>query len=134
MLSDHGLRAAVDELVDRFPIPVTLTDETVLGTRFASTVENCGYFFVSEALTNAMRHSSASSIGIALRTDGSQLLVAVSDDGTGGASPSRGSGLTGLRERAAMLGGSVTIDSPLGGPTTVALSLPTSVHPSSPAA
>lgn len=122
VLADHGLTPAVHELTSRMPVPVALT--SAVEDRFDAEVELCAYFVVSEALTNVARHSRARGAGVEVAQDGDVLTVRVHDDGVGGADPRTGTGLAGLRERAEAAGGDLTVTSPAGGPTTVALRLP----------
>jgi signal transduction histidine kinase len=83
------------------------------------------YFTVAELLTNIARHAGATRARVDLRGDGRRLRLAVSDDGRGGADPdSFGTGLSGLALRAAALDGTLTVDSPAGGPTIVTVELP----------
>ncbi|GAB2476392.1 sensor histidine kinase [Promicromonospora xylanilytica] len=122
VLADHGLTAAVQELTSRMPVPVTL--EGGVDERFDTEIELCAYFVVSEALTNIARHSEAHAAEVHVARDGELLAVRVRDDGVGGADLRSGSGLVGLQERAEAAQGSLTVTSPPGGPTTVALLLP----------
>ncbi len=126
VLADHGLTAAVHELTSRMPVPVAL--ESTVEDRFDAEIELCAYFVVSEALTNVARHSQARTARVVLARDGGVLVVRVHDDGIGGAGTGSGTGsgtgLVGLRERAEAAQGSLTVSSPAGGPTTVALLLP----------
>ena len=130
VLADHGLASAVHELTSRMPVPVEL--ESTVEDRFDPEIELCAYFVVSEALTNVARHSQARTARVVLARDGAVLTVQVHDDGVGGAGfgsdagsdAGSGTGLVGLRERAEAAGGSLTVASPPGGPTTIALLLP----------
>jgi signal transduction histidine kinase len=126
VLADHGLTAAVHELTSRMPVPVIMA--STVEDRFDPEIELCAYFVVSEALTNVARHSQAGRARVVLARDGGLLTVQVHDDGLGGADfgsgAGSGTGLVGLRERAEAAGGSLTVTSPPGGPTTVALLLP----------
>ena len=70
------------------------------------------YYLVSEALTNAGKHSRASAIRVSLAADTTDLQASVADDGVGGAEPAEGSGLAGLADRVVALGGRFTLDSP----------------------
>jgi signal transduction histidine kinase len=70
------------------------------------------------------KHSRASRVDLSLRQHGGRLRIVLTDDGVGGADPSRGTGLTGLRKRAASVDGTLAISSPLGGPTTITVELP----------
>jgi signal transduction histidine kinase len=88
-------------------------------------VETTAYLVICEALVNALRHADSEHVAIVGRVTGGRLIVQVSDDGRGGAEPSHeGSGLLGLRERAAAAGGRLTVTSPVGGGTSVTLELP----------
>ncbi|MFB7842193.1 sensor histidine kinase [Microbacterium sp. NPDC056052] len=122
VLADRGLGAALEELAGRSPFRVAL-DCDELG-RAGPAVEAAAYFVVREALTNAVKHTDATRIDVIARTDRTSLEVVVRDDGRGGADPSGGTGLTGLIARAAALDGALEIDSPAGGPTTIALTAP----------
>jgi signal transduction histidine kinase len=79
---------------------------------------------VSEALTNIARYGGATEATVSLSSDERRLVVTVADDGRGGADPEHGSGLRGLADRVAALGGQLTVSSPLGGGTTVTAALP----------
>ncbi|WP_344325255.1 sensor histidine kinase, partial [Kitasatospora putterlickiae] len=122
VLEDRGLDAALSGIAARAPLPVRLDVE--LAERIAPTVEAVAYFTVSEALTNVAKHARASRADVSVRTAGGRLRLVVSDDGVGGADASRGSGLTGLRQRTASVDGSLSVLSPVGGPTTITVELP----------
>jgi signal transduction histidine kinase len=96
----------------------------VTGDRLPAALEATAYFIVTEALTNAVRHARASSAHIAATVDGGVLRLEVRDDGVGGARSDGGSGLLGLRDRAAALNGDLRINSPPGEGTVVAATLP----------
>ena len=122
VLDDRGLDAALSGVVARSPIPATL--EVDLPVRPSPTIEAVAYFVVSEALTNAAKHSGASAVDIVLTSDGAWLHLRVSDNGRGGADPALGSGLAGLRQRIEAVDGHLVVDSPAGGPTTLVAELP----------
>jgi signal transduction histidine kinase len=122
VLTDGGLRAAIETLAERSPVPATVAQ--VPEGRFAEPVEATAYFIVSEALTNVARYSGATEVSITVRRDDGTLLVEVADDGVGGADPTRGSGLQGLADRAAALGGRLRVDSPPGHGTRVVAEVP----------
>ncbi|MGH3011615.1 MAG: sensor histidine kinase [Gaiellaceae bacterium] len=123
VLTDRGLDAALSSLVARSPIPVSLRSE--LGDRRApEQVESAAYFVVAEALTNVARHSKAVHAAVSVIRDDGVILVEVRDDGVGGAGGAEGSGLVGLRDRVGALGGTLVVDSPLGGPTAITAVLP----------
>ena len=122
VLEDRGLDAALSGIAARSPVPVHLRVD--LPGRMAPTVEAVAYFTVSEALANAAKHSRASRVDLTLRQSADRLHITITDDGVGGADAVRGTGLTGLRKRAASVDGSFTITSPRGGPTTITMELP----------
>ncbi len=122
VLEDRGLDAALSGIAARVPLPVRLDVE--LAERIAPTVEAVAYFTVSEALTNVAKHARASRVDVSVRTVGGRLRLVVSDDGVGGADAARGTGLTGLRQRTASVDGSLSVLSPVGGPTTITVELP----------
>jgi signal transduction histidine kinase len=122
VLTDHGLTAAVSELADRSPLPVTVTFDA---QRLPSIVESTAYYVIAEAITNAVKHAKAKTIAVnGWMTRGPSLIAEIRDDGLGGADPSHGTGLAGLADRVAAIGGVFTFSSPLGGPTIVHLELP----------
>ena len=122
VLSQGGLEPALKALARRSPIP-TYVDARV-STRFAEAVEITAYYVVAEMLTNAAKHSGASRVDVTVRPQGGALRVSVRDNGVGGAHPTGGSGLVGLTDRVEALGGQMTIESPLGGGTTLVAELP----------
>ncbi|ALS57565.1 sensor histidine kinase [Rathayibacter toxicus] len=122
VLNDHGLTAAIEELAQRSVIPLSVRSS--LTERYSPAVEQCVYFTVSEAVTNALKHADASQIEVSLVVRESSLIVSIIDDGAGGADLTQGTGIRGLRERARSLCGSLTISSPHGGPTAITLELP----------
>jgi signal transduction histidine kinase len=79
---------------------------------------------VAEALTNAAKHADATSVDVEVVADAGVVRVCVRDDGRGGADGSRGSGLVGLKDRVEALGGSVSLQSPLGMGTRLEITLP----------
>ena len=92
--------------------------------RYSDDVEAAVYFVVSEALANAAKHSGAKRIDVSVRRQGGSLLIDVRDDGSGGATPVNGSGLVGMTDRVAVLGGAVTVTSPAGAGTLVHAEIP----------
>jgi hypothetical protein len=122
ILEDRGLDAALSAIVARAPVPVTL--EVDVARRPSAAVESTAYFVVAEALTNVARHAEASSAAVSIVRAGDRLVVEVRDDGRGGADPSRGTGLAGLRNRVTGLGGTMHVVSPAGGPTTLLVEIP----------
>jgi signal transduction histidine kinase len=122
ILSDRGLDAAVTALTEKFPIPVTVSSS--LDRRPDVGVESTAYYIIAECLANTVKHASATRIQVSLEQHDDHLSVSVSDDGGGGASPGVGTGLRGLEDRAAALGGRLDLTSLPGGPTTVRATLP----------
>jgi signal transduction histidine kinase len=122
ILTDLGLPAALGELADQAPVPVTV--EAELDGRLPPQVENTAYFVAAEALTNVAKHSGATSARVTARHDGNVLTIQISDNGRGGADPERGTGLTGLADRVAVAGGRMLLSSPPGGPTDVRVEVP----------
>jgi signal transduction histidine kinase len=123
VLTEHGLRRALDVLVERAPFPVAVDAP---GERLPEAAETAAYYIVSEALANAAKHAQATSGAVSVAAGGAVLLVEIRDDGCGGADLESGSGLVGLRDRAEALGGSLTVESPPGAGTVVRASLPLS--------
>jgi signal transduction histidine kinase len=121
ILTDRGLGAAVDALVVRSPIAVSVSVD--LPSRPPAAVETAAYFVVAEALANASKHSSATRIEISVTRSNGMLVAEVVDDGRGGADPA-GTGLAGLAQRVRALDGSLVVESPFGGPTRVRAELP----------
>ena len=115
-----GLPAGVEAIVSRLRVPV---DVSVPPDRFPSQIEASAYFVVAEALTNMAKHSNARHANVAARIDNGSLRIDICDDGAGGARPD-GSGLLGMRDRVVTLGGQLELDSPPGGGTRIAVTLP----------
>jgi signal transduction histidine kinase len=120
-LSHGGLRAGVNELVSRVPLPVSVE---ITAERLPTTLEAGAYFIIAEALTNTVKHAHASTARITAVLDGGVLWLEVRDDGVGGAVTDSSSGLLGLGDRAAALNGRLRIESPPGEGTVVAAALP----------
>jgi signal transduction histidine kinase len=114
---DEGLAAALSELAARAPIR---TEVEATSERFDNEIEAAAYFVASEALTNAVKHASGSQVVLRANRDNGNLVVSVSDDGRGGAAPGGGSGLTGLGDRVAALGGRLDLRSDGSGTALVA--------------
>jgi signal transduction histidine kinase len=121
ILTDRGLEPAVSALVAHTPLAVRLSVD--VPRRYPSAVETAAYFTVAEALANAIKHANAERVDIRIQAEDRVLVAEVVDDGDGGADPS-GPGLTGLRQRAEALDGTLSVASPPGGPTTVRVELP----------
>ena len=98
--------------------------ETLPDRRLPMVVEATAYFVVSEALANVAKYASATSASVAAACDSATLRVEVADDGVGGADQSRGTGIRGLQDRVAALGGRLTVHSPLGQGTRITAEIP----------
>jgi signal transduction histidine kinase len=122
VLSDEGLDAALSGLAARAPFPVRLRVD--MPERASPTIEAVAFFVVSETLTNIAKHAQASSAQVAVNREGDLLYLAVHDNGRGGADLNAGTGLRGLAQRVGSVDGTLRIDSPRGGPTTIRVELP----------
>src|SRR5215469_10350308 len=124
VINDRGLDAALSGLVARAPLPVRLRVDVPRPA--APSIEAVAYFIVSEALTNVVKHAQATRAEVTVTRAGDILRIVVTDDGRGGAMPAAGdgTGLRGLAQRAAAVDGTLSIDSPPGGPTTITAELP----------
>jgi signal transduction histidine kinase len=131
VLDDRGLDAALSGIAATAPLPVRLRVD--VATRCSPSVEAVAYFVVSEALTNVAKHAGAGHAEVTVERAGDRLRVVVSDDGRGGATldggaaaagNGTGTGLRGLAQRAAAVDGTLTVDSPPGGPTAITVELP----------
>ncbi len=132
VLTDRGLDAALSALAAASPVPVHVDVE--LDHRPGPTLEAIAYFCVSEALTNVAKHARARQAWVDVRHRDGLLVAEVRDDGVGGADLTAGTGLVGLRQRAAAVDGTVAVTSPPGGPTVVTISLPDALPPAAPSA
>jgi signal transduction histidine kinase len=124
ILSEGGLAPALRALARRCPIPVAL--DVQIDSRFDEALEVTAYYVVSEAITNAVKYAEGSIVELGVESGDDYLALSISDDGVGGADPSRGSGLIGLRDRVEALGGTISVVSPSGGGTTLHVLLPIS--------
>ncbi|MDR7274210.1 sensor histidine kinase [Catenuloplanes atrovinosus] len=122
VLDDRGLDAALSGLVVRLPQPVDLHVDVV--PRCPAVIEAIAYFVVSESLTNIARHARATHVRVSVVRSRDRLRITVTDDGIGGAAARPGGGLHGLGQRAASVDGTLRVQSPPGGPTTVEVELP----------
>jgi signal transduction histidine kinase len=122
VLTDRGLDAAVSGLAERCPVPVDV--DVRLDRRPPGAVETAAYYVIAEALTNVAKHADAGRAAVEVGQVGGPLVIEVRDDGRGGAARRPGSGLEGLAQRVQALDGSLTISSPVGGPTVVRAQLP----------
>lgn len=122
ILTQGGLGPALRTLARRCPIPVEIDLDSE--ERLPEQIEVTAYYVVAEALTNATKHAAASHVSVAVaRRDGS-LRLSIGDDGVGGADAVGGSGLTGIRDRAEALGGSLAVHSPRAEGTALYVALP----------
>jgi signal transduction histidine kinase len=122
VLSDRGLRGAVEALAHRAPLPVEVSE--LPAHKLPEQVELAAYFVVSEALTNVAKYASATQASVTMTKTGGRLAVEISDDGVGGADIDRGTGLRGLTDRLAAIEGRLEVDSKPGLGTTVRASIP----------
>jgi len=125
-LTSEGLRAAVDELADTSPVPVEVD---IPETRWYSELKITAYFLIAKAIANACRHARANQISVRVSESALQMRIEISDDGTGGARLDDDK-RPGLADRASVIGGSLSLNSPLGTGTVITALLPTE-NPSS---
>jgi signal transduction histidine kinase len=121
VLTEDGLAAAIGALAERSPVPTSIA---VPDRRFDAAVEATAYYVVAEALTNVARYAGETTASVLVTHDGSALRVEIHDDGPGGAVASRGSGLQGLGDRVAAVGGTFRVDSSPGAGTTIRADIP----------
>jgi signal transduction histidine kinase len=124
VLTDRGLGPALESLVARAPVPVTI--EATGAEGLPPPVESAAYFVVSEALANVAKYARASQASVTVRRENGRVSVEVRDDGVGGADPSGGSGLRGLADRVAALDGKLSVESPAGRGTRLHAEIPVS--------
>jgi signal transduction histidine kinase len=123
---DNGLASALATLAASSAVPASVTSG--IAQRPAPAIETIAYFCAAELIANATKHSYADQIKIKIYTERTRLLrLEVTDDGIGGADATRGSGLSGLAQRVSTVDGRIDVDSPAGGPTTVAVELPLTI-------
>jgi len=125
VLTERGLQAALAGLGQRAPLPVDMC--IAVPDRLHPTIEAAAYFLVSEALTNVAKHARADAVSVDIAATDGTLEVTIADDGAGGADPANGSGLRGLVDRVAAIGGRLDVNSPSGEGTRLSARLPTSV-------
>ncbi|GAA2291507.1 sensor domain-containing protein [Streptomyces kunmingensis] len=122
VLTDRGLDAALSSVASRCTVPVKVSAD--LPERPAAAIEGIAYFTVSELLQNISKHSRATQASVDVWRSEERLLIQVQDDGQGGASLDKGTGMSGLAERLGAVDGLFVVDSPAGGGTTVTAELP----------
>ncbi|MFI6585365.1 sensor histidine kinase [Embleya sp. NPDC050493] len=121
-LDDGGLRAVLETIAERAPVRVALTYDVAVEP--APIVATAVYFVVAEAVTNTVKHARADAVTVCvLGAAGDPVRVRIVDDGVGGADAA-GGGLSGLARRVAALDGTLRVDSPPGGPTTITAEVP----------
>jgi signal transduction histidine kinase len=122
LLTDKGLRPALEALANRALLPVELAG--VPNDRLPASVEAAAYYLVAEAITNVAKYSEASKASVRVVRENGRVTVEVSDDGIGGADASRGSGLRGLADRVEALDGRLDLHSPPGAGTRLRAEIP----------
>ncbi len=122
ILSDRGLEPALQSLVTRSPVPVTLAEAPE--DRLPEPVEAAAYYVVAEALTNVAKYAQAPTATVRVSRNDGRALVEVADDGVGGADPEVGSGLRGLADRVEALDGHLEVESSPGTGTTIRAEIP----------
>ena len=127
ILAEGGLKPALKMLARRSAVPVDL--DVRMDSRPPEPVEVGAYYVVSEALTNVVKHSEATTVTVEVEADDEVLRIHVHDDGVGGAEFSRGTGLVGLRDRAEALGGRIALESRPGHGTSLSVELPLAPDP-----
>jgi signal transduction histidine kinase len=127
ILAKGGLGTALKSLARRSPIPVEL--DISADERIAEPIELAAYYVASEVLANAAKHSQATRIDVSVEQQGHSLVLSIDDDGVGGADVQTGSGLVGLADRVAALGGSIRVTRAPGDGTHVVARLPLEGEP-----
>ena len=124
VLTDRGLGPAIQSLAIRAPVPVEITD--LPEERLAGPVEAAAYYVVAEAITNVAKYAQASHATVSVRRTNGRATVTVADDGIGGADPTRGTGLRGLRDRLEALDGRLDVESSAASGTRISAEIPCS--------
>jgi signal transduction histidine kinase len=119
---DHGLGPALAALAMQSPLPLRIG--ALPDRRLPPVVETTAWYLVSESISNAVKHAGATEVRVHVAVRAQKATIVVSDDGTGGACPAGGTGLRGLIERVASLGGTLALDSPPGAGTHLRATLP----------
>jgi signal transduction histidine kinase len=122
ILSEGGLEPALKTLARRSPVPVQL--QVGIRGQLPERVEVTAYYVAAEALTNVVKHADASAVRVELDADDGLVRLGVRDDGVGGADPTQGSGLVGLKDRVEATGGTLRVQSRPGQGTTLVAELP----------
>jgi len=121
VLTDRGLRAALEGLATRTPLPVELD---LPAERLPAAIEAAAYYVVAESVTNVVKHAQATAVDVRIAAVDGSVVVEVADDGVGAADPQSGSGLRGLSDRLAALDGRLEVESPESGGTRVVAEIP----------
>jgi PAS domain S-box-containing protein len=122
VLTDRGLKTAVEALVNRAAVPMEIVD--IPDTRLPEPVETAAYYLIAEAVTNVAKYANATHVAVSVQRENGHLRVRVDDDGVGGADPTGGTGLRGLSDRVEALHGRLRVDSPQGGGTRISAEIP----------
>jgi signal transduction histidine kinase len=122
VLADRGLVGAAQSLALAAPLQVTVHAD--VAGQLPAPVESAAYFVVAEALTNVVKHATAQHAEVTITHAEDRLHIVVRDDGVGGADPARGTGLRGIQRRLSAFDGTLTVESPPGGPTVLVMVLP----------
>jgi signal transduction histidine kinase len=122
VLADRGLVGAVEALAADLPFEVEV--EARVHGRPPAPVESALYFGIAECLANVGKHSEAAHAWVRLRHRDGLLRAVVGDDGKGGADPGTGTGMLGVMRRLTAFDGTMSVSSPVGGPTLVTLEVP----------
>ncbi len=122
VLTDRGLEPALQALLSRAPMSVTLAEAPE--ERLPEAVEAAAYYVVAEALTNVAKYAQASSATVRVVRENGRAVVEIADDGVGGADPTNGSGLRGLADRVEALDGRLNVESEPGNGTTIRAEIP----------
>ena len=126
ILSKEGLGPALKTLGRRSAVPVEL--DISVHRRLGESAEVAAYYIVAEALTNAAKHAQASQVNVRVEAAGPNLRLSIRDDGIGGADPTKGSGIIGLRDRVEALGGEMVIASPPASGTSLLVKIPCDIQ------
>ena len=122
VLTDRGLGPAIESLAIRAPVPVEITD--LPEERLSGPVEAAAYYVVAEAITNVAKYAQASHATVSVRRTNGLATVTVADDGVGGADPTQGTGLRGLRDRLEALDGRLDVESSAASGTRISAEIP----------
>jgi signal transduction histidine kinase len=122
VLTDHGLAVALEALAERTAVPIRVKVE--LAERLPGPIEVASYYVITECLANVAKYAHASQASVAVSRSNDEVVIEVADNGVGGASQDRGSGLRGLADRVEALGGTIGVSSPVGRGTRVRAQIP----------